>query len=97
VPKGVILTHANILANVDSLDQIFPMERGDCFIGVLPFFPFIRIHRHAVVSVAAGLFRGVSPESMDAKTVGELAGEYRANMLISTPDVLQLVPAPVHA
>ena len=38
VPKGVMITHANILANVDSLAQIFPMEPADCFIGVLPFF-----------------------------------------------------------
>jgi len=38
VPKGVVLSHANVLANVDSLDQIFPMDPSDCFIGVLPFF-----------------------------------------------------------
>jgi acyl-[acyl-carrier-protein]-phospholipid O-acyltransferase/long-chain-fatty-acid--[acyl-carrier-protein] ligase len=38
VPKGVVISHSNILSNVDSLAQIFPMRRGDCFIGVLPLF-----------------------------------------------------------
>ncbi len=33
-----MLSHANLLANVDTLAQIFPMKGGDCFIGVLPFF-----------------------------------------------------------
>jgi len=85
VPKGVILTHANILANVDSLDQIFPMERGDCFIGVLPFFHSFGFTGTLWFPLLQACSVAYHPNPMDAKTVGELAGEYRANMLISTP------------
>jgi acyl-[acyl-carrier-protein]-phospholipid O-acyltransferase/long-chain-fatty-acid--[acyl-carrier-protein] ligase len=85
VPKGIILTHANILANVDSLDQIFPMERGDCFIGVLPFFHSFGFTGTLWFPLLQACSVAYHPNPMDAKTVGELAGEYRANMLISTP------------
>jgi acyl-[acyl-carrier-protein]-phospholipid O-acyltransferase/long-chain-fatty-acid--[acyl-carrier-protein] ligase len=85
VPKGVVLTHANILANVDSLDQIFPMERGDCFIGVLPFFHSFGFTGTLWFPLLQSCSVAYHPNPMDAKVVGELAGEYRAGMLISTP------------
>lgn len=85
IPKGVVLTHANVLANVDSLDQIFPMEPSDCFIGVLPFFHSFGFTGTMWFPLLQGSSVVYHPNPMDAKTVGELAGEYRASMLISTP------------
>ena len=85
IPKGVILTHANILANVDSLDQIFPMAKADCFIGVLPFFHSFGFTGTLWFPLLQSSSVVYHPNPMDAKVVGELAGEYRANMLISTP------------
>jgi acyl-[acyl-carrier-protein]-phospholipid O-acyltransferase/long-chain-fatty-acid--[acyl-carrier-protein] ligase len=85
VPKGVVLTHANVLANVDSLDQIFPMEPSDCFIGVLPFFHSFGFTGTMWFPLLQGSSVVYHPNPMDAKTIGELAGEYRATMLISTP------------
>src|SRR6185503_2094065 len=85
IPKGVVLSHANVLANVDSLDQIFPMEPSDCFIGVLPFFHSFGFTGTMWFPLLQGASAAYHPNPMDAKTVGELAGEYRASMLISTP------------
>jgi acyl-[acyl-carrier-protein]-phospholipid O-acyltransferase/long-chain-fatty-acid--[acyl-carrier-protein] ligase len=85
VPKGVVLTHANVLANVDSLDQIFPMEPFGCFIGVLPLFHSFGFTGTMWFPLLQGSSVVYHPNPMDAKTIGELAGEYRATMLISTP------------
>ncbi len=85
VPKGVALSHANVLANVDSLDQIFPMQPSDCFIGVLPFFHSFGFTGTMWFPLLQGASAVYHPNPMDAKTVGELAGEYKASMLISTP------------
>jgi acyl-[acyl-carrier-protein]-phospholipid O-acyltransferase/long-chain-fatty-acid--[acyl-carrier-protein] ligase len=85
VPKGVVLSHANILANVDSIDQIFPMESSDCFIGVLPFFHSFGFTGTLWFPLLQGASAVYHPNPMDAKTVGELAGQYKASMLISTP------------
>jgi acyl-[acyl-carrier-protein]-phospholipid O-acyltransferase/long-chain-fatty-acid--[acyl-carrier-protein] ligase len=85
VPKGVMLTHANLLANVDALAQIFPFDRGDCFIGVLPFFHSFGLTGTLWFPLLQDCAVAYHPNPMDAKTVGELAGEYRARMIISTP------------
>ncbi len=96
VPKGVMLTHANILANVDSLAQIFPMEPSDCFIGVLPFFHSFGLTGTLWFPLLQGRVRRVSPES-DGREDDRRAGR-------STPgqdahqhaDVLRLVSATLH-
>jgi acyl-[acyl-carrier-protein]-phospholipid O-acyltransferase/long-chain-fatty-acid--[acyl-carrier-protein] ligase len=85
VPKGVMLTHANLLANVDSLTQIFPMGPRDCFIGVLPFFHSFGFLGTFWFPLLQGASVAYHPNPMDAKTVGELAETYKATMLISTP------------
>ena len=89
VPKGVVLTHANILGNVDSLDQIFPMEKGDCFIGVLPFFHSFGFTGTLWFPLLQSCPVVYHPNPMDAKTVGELAATYHVRMLISTPTFCQ--------
>ena len=88
-PKGVVLTHANLLANVDSLAQIFPMEPNDCFIGVLPFFHSFGLTGTIWFPLLQGCSVAYHPNPMDAKTVGEMAETYKGSMLISTPTFCQ--------
>jgi acyl-[acyl-carrier-protein]-phospholipid O-acyltransferase/long-chain-fatty-acid--[acyl-carrier-protein] ligase len=85
VPKGVMLTHRNILCNVDSLAQIFPMGPEDCFIGVLPLFHSFGFTGTFWFPLLQGAGVAYHPNPMDAKTIGELAEKHRATMLISTP------------
>ena len=89
VPKGVMLTHANLLANVDSLAQIFPMAHDDCFLGVLPFFHSFGFLGTLWFPLIQGCGMAYHPNPMDAKAVGELAATYRGSMLISTPTFCQ--------
>jgi acyl-[acyl-carrier-protein]-phospholipid O-acyltransferase/long-chain-fatty-acid--[acyl-carrier-protein] ligase len=85
VPKGVMLTHRNVLSNVDSLAQIFPMSPADVFIGVLPFFHSFGFTGTFWFPLLQGAGVVYHPNPMDAKTIGEVAGKYKATMLISTP------------
>lgn len=89
VPKGVVLTHANLLSNVDSLSQIFHMHQDDCFIGVLPFFHSFGLTGTLWFPLLQGCAVAYHPNPMDAKTVGELAQTYKGSMLISTPTFAQ--------
>lgn len=85
LPKGVMLTHANILANVESLMGVFPLSTQDRVIGVLPFFHSFGFMGTLWFPLLQGAAVAYHPNPMDAKTIGELAGEYRATLLISTP------------
>lgn len=84
-PKGVMLTHDNILSNVDSLAQVFPMGPSDVFIGVLPLFHSFGFTGTFWFPLLMGAGVAYHPNPMDAKTVGELVEKHRATMLISTP------------
>ncbi|MGA3026967.1 MAG: MFS transporter [Bryobacteraceae bacterium] len=84
-PKGVMLTHWNLIANMDTTAQVYNLTRRDCMLGVLPFFHsfgytytlwFPLIQRYPAV---------YHPNPMDAKTIGELAAKYHATFLLSTP------------
>lgn len=84
-PKGVMLSHQNILSNIESMAQIFPLDARDCMMGILPFF-------HAfgfTVTLWFPLLTGCSvvyhPNPMDGKKIGEMVQQHRATMLISTP------------
>jgi len=89
VPKGVMLSHANVLANVSALEQIFPIEADSCFIGVLPFFHSFGFTGTLWFPLLQGCHVVFHPNPMDAKTVGELAAAFKGNMLISTPTFCQ--------
>jgi acyl-[acyl-carrier-protein]-phospholipid O-acyltransferase/long-chain-fatty-acid--[acyl-carrier-protein] ligase len=85
VPKGVMLTNRNILANVDSIAQVYQLAPQDVLVGVLPFFHSFGFTGTIWLPALSGFGVVYHPNPMDAKTIGELAGQYRATVIISTP------------
>jgi acyl-[acyl-carrier-protein]-phospholipid O-acyltransferase/long-chain-fatty-acid--[acyl-carrier-protein] ligase len=80
-----MISHGNILSNIDALAQIFPMGREDCFIGVLPFFHSFGMTGTLWFPLVQGASIAFHPNPMDAKVIGEMAEKCGATMLISTP------------
>ena len=80
-----MLSHGNVLANIDALGQIFPMGPEDVFIGVLPLFHSFGFTGTMWFPLLRGAAVAYHPNPMDAKTIGELAGTHKASMIISTP------------
>jgi acyl-[acyl-carrier-protein]-phospholipid O-acyltransferase/long-chain-fatty-acid--[acyl-carrier-protein] ligase len=85
VPKGVMLTHRNILANIDSIGQVLHVSDKDVLMGVLPFFHSFGFTGTLWFPAVRGFGVAYHPNPMDAKAIGELAGKHRATILISTP------------
>ena len=85
VPKGVMLSHANILSNLESLEQIFWVTKKDRIMGVLPFFHSFGFTGTLWLPLVAGFGAVYHPNPLDAKTIGELTAKYKATILISTP------------
>ena len=85
VPKGVMLTHRNILSNIDSAMQVFKLTESDVMIGVLPFFHAFGFTATLWLPLVNGFGVAYHPNPMDAKTIGDIAGKYHGTIIISTP------------
>jgi acyl-[acyl-carrier-protein]-phospholipid O-acyltransferase / long-chain-fatty-acid--[acyl-carrier-protein] ligase len=85
VPKGVMLSHRNVLSNIDAATELFHLTPQDVVLGVLPFFHSFGFTVTLWLPLVVGFGAAYHPNPTDAKTIGELAARYRATLLISTP------------
>ncbi|MEN6627710.1 MAG: acyl-[ACP]--phospholipid O-acyltransferase [Candidatus Sumerlaeia bacterium] len=90
VPKGVPLTHFNVVSNICSFSQAFSLYPEDRLLGTLPFFHSFgyTVSLWGAAVLPFGCIFHHNP--LDAKTVGELAHKERATLIITTPTFLQL-------
>ncbi|HOW86046.1 MAG TPA: long-chain fatty acid--CoA ligase [Candidatus Aminicenantes bacterium] len=91
IPKGVMLTHANFLANVVSLDAVTDFSVKDTILSFLPLS-----HVLERMTTFSFLYKGASiyyAESIE--TVGENLLEVRPTIMISVPRVFDKIYAKV--
>ncbi|HXC63746.1 MAG TPA: AMP-binding protein, partial [bacterium] len=88
-PKGVLLTHRNILANLEGLAQVLQVGPQDRMMGVLPFFHSLGYTGTLWLPLDCGFAVVFHPNPLDAAVIGRLAGQYRATILLSTPTFCQ--------
>ena len=84
-PKGVMLSHHNVLSNIESIAQIFWVTENDRMMGVLPFFHSFGFTVSLWFPIVSGFGAVYHANPLDAKTIGELVAKYEATILISTP------------
>jgi acyl-[acyl-carrier-protein]-phospholipid O-acyltransferase/long-chain-fatty-acid--[acyl-carrier-protein] ligase len=84
-PKGVMLSHRNILSNIEAIAQVFWIGRSDRIIGVLPFFHSFGFTVTIWFPLVNGCGAAYHPNPMDAKSIGALVAKYKGTFLLSTP------------
>ena len=84
-PKGVMLSHRNILSNVEAVAQVFPLAARDRMMCALPFFHSLGLLGGLWVPLLEGLGAVYHPNPLEAKAIGPLTAKHAATMLISTP------------
>src|SRR5579871_338153 len=84
-PKGVMLSHYNIIANIEAVLQVFDLGPTDRVVGVLPFFHSFGYTATLWLPLLAGCGSVYHFNPMDAKTVGEMIQRYRGTFFITTP------------
>ena len=84
-PKGVVLSHGNVLANVHQINSHMALSEGEVLLGVLPLFHSFGY----TVTLWTGLCLGMTTvyhfNPTDAKTVGNLCERYGVTMLAASP------------
>ena len=89
IPKGVMLTHANIRHNVDAVEQVIHMQPQDTIVGILPFFHSFG-YTVTLWTVLALNIRGIYHfNPLDARQVAKIVEKYRATVLLTTPTFLR--------
>lgn len=89
IPKGILLTHFNIVSNVDAVLELFPLERRDRILGCLPLFHSFGYMATLWLPLMTGCGVVYHPVPTDAKTIGELIEKYKGTFLLSTPTFCQ--------
>jgi acyl-[acyl-carrier-protein]-phospholipid O-acyltransferase/long-chain-fatty-acid--[acyl-carrier-protein] ligase len=84
-PKGVMLSHRNIVSNVESIEQAINVDRTDCLLGILPFFHSFGFTVGLWLPTLVGFPVVYHPNPLESRKIGELARRYRVTLLISTP------------
>jgi acyl-[acyl-carrier-protein]-phospholipid O-acyltransferase/long-chain-fatty-acid--[acyl-carrier-protein] ligase len=80
-----MLSHTNIISNIEALGQVFWITPSDRILGVLPFFHSFGFTCTLWFPLVAGFSVAYHPNPMDAKGVGEMVERHKATLLISTP------------
>ena len=86
VPKGVMLSHRNIMANVDGIGQVFQLAPDDVMVGVLPFFHSFGFAVTLWLPLVVGFGAVFHHSPMDGKSIGASRRALRkGTILVSTP------------
>jgi acyl-[acyl-carrier-protein]-phospholipid O-acyltransferase/long-chain-fatty-acid--[acyl-carrier-protein] ligase len=85
VPKGVMLSHFNVISNIEAVAQLFWIGGQDRIAGVLPFFHSFGFTLTIWFPLVSGCGVVYHPNPADARGIGELVAKYRATLLLSTP------------
>ena len=88
-PKGVMLTHFNIMSNIQQVSQVFMLDGRDKILGILPFFHSFGFMAALWMPAVHGVGVVYHPNPLDAQVIGELVEKYRVTFLIATPTFLQ--------
>ncbi|HLY48667.1 MAG TPA: AMP-binding protein [Solirubrobacteraceae bacterium] len=86
LPKGVMLTHANLVANLTQIQDAVPISSHDVLLGVLPFF---HIYGQNLI-MNQGLWRGATIVTMarfDLEQFLDLVERYRVTRLYVVPPI----------
>lgn len=87
-PKGIKLSHQNIMSNIAASGIMIPLGPTDRIAGVLPFFHSFGFTFTLWFPLVNGIGGVYQMNPLDAKGVGTLIEKWRATVLLATPTFL---------
>ncbi len=87
-PRGVMLSHRNIVSNIESLRTVFRLEPGDNLCGMLPFFHCFGYTCSLWLPIVSGVSASYVANPLDGGVVGRVVRTGGCTMLFATPTFL---------
>lgn len=88
VPKGVMLTHWNVLSNMLSVCQVVRVGPTERLLGVLPFFHSFGYTVGIWLPFQARVKVSYYPNPLDARAIGQIAKRDKVTIIFGTPTFL---------
>jgi acyl-[acyl-carrier-protein]-phospholipid O-acyltransferase/long-chain-fatty-acid--[acyl-carrier-protein] ligase len=88
-PKGVMLSHGNIAANVESMIQAINLRADDRVMGVLPFFHSFGFTVTLWTALQLGSSACYHVDPRQAREIGDLIKKHACTIYITTPTFLR--------
>jgi acyl-[acyl-carrier-protein]-phospholipid O-acyltransferase/long-chain-fatty-acid--[acyl-carrier-protein] ligase len=89
-PKGVMLSHRNIAANVESIVQAIEPRPQDRILGILPFFHSFGYTVTLWVPLQVGASVVYHADPRQSRDIGELCRKHHCTIFLATPTFLRL-------
>lgn len=87
-PKGIMLSHHNIISNIESMLSVFKLKHNDNLCAVLPFFHSFGFTCSLWLPIVAGVSAAYVPNPLDGKVVGEVARRDKSTIFFAAPTFL---------
>jgi acyl-[acyl-carrier-protein]-phospholipid O-acyltransferase/long-chain-fatty-acid--[acyl-carrier-protein] ligase len=87
-PKGVMLTHHNILSNVEALRMVLRVSEHDNVCAALPFFHSLGFTGTIWLPLLSGFSAAYHTNPMEGSKIAEVVREHRSTLLLATPTFL---------
>lgn len=87
-PKGVVLSHTNILSNINAIKEQGQIKSGEIVLGVIPFFHSFGLTMTLWAPLCLGETVVFHYDPFDARRIGALCETFKATCLICTPTMM---------
>jgi len=87
-PKGVMLSHHNIMSNVEALRMVFRVDLNDNVCSALPFFHSLGFTGTLWFPLVSGFSAAYHPNPMDGEKIAQVVREHKSTILLATPTFL---------
>ena len=88
-PKGAILTHRNLMANMTQLFDLLNVREEDVLLSTLPLSHPLGLIAGTLFPLIEGIPAACYPDPHNARGIGRTAARYEASIFFATPDLLQ--------
>ncbi len=87
-PKGVMLSHHNIMSNIEALRMVFRVNAADNVCSALPFFHSLGFTGTLWFPLVSGFSAAYHPNPMDGEKIAQMVREHSSTLLLATPTFL---------
>lgn len=90
MPKGVELTHFNLMGNIKQCESVLNPSSEDVFLGSLPLFHAFGFSITTMLCLVGGVPVATCPDPTDAKLVSRMCAQFKISIMVATGTFLRM-------